>query len=129
MEINRADLRIETMRGTGPGGQHRNKTDSAVRVTHIPTGVTAYADERSQKHSRRKAMSDLEEKLEQMVFDRRAAERKARRDEAIKPQANLRTYNFLRGTVKDHRSGKVASIKDVLGKGRIDLLHPDVEIP
>lgn len=55
MKFNKSDCKVETMRGTGPGGQHRNKTDSAVRITHLPTGVSAYCDERSQAVSKRKA--------------------------------------------------------------------------
>lgn len=119
------DLKIEYMRGQGPGGQHKNKTNSACRITHLPTGLQAYADERDQSHSRRKAMEELERRLEDAKAEKLAAERKARRDEAIKPKGNVRTYNFCRGTVKDHRTGKVAPIKEVMGKGRIELLRGD----
>ena len=121
--MDKSELKIEYMRGSGPGGQHRNKTESACRVTHIPTGISAYADERLQPVSRRKAMQELERRLAEAKSEAKASARKAKRDEAIKPQGNVRTYNFARGTVKDHRTGKVASIKEVMGKGRLDLLR------
>lgn len=124
MEIKQEDLRIETMRGTGPGGQHRNKTDSAVRITHLPSGVSAYADERSQTDSKRKALAELRRRLASLKAQRKAERRKRIRDVKVKqPQAAIRTYNFCRGVVKDHRTGKTASTKDVVGKGRIDLLR------
>ena len=123
MNIPKSDLKIETMRGTGPGGQHRNKTDSAVRITHKPTGITAYADERSQSHSKKAAMAQLREKLLAIKSDQKASEKKERRDEAIKPQAAIRTYDFKSGVVRDHRTGKKASIKDVLVKGKLELLR------
>lgn len=120
--ISDSDLKVEYMRGSGPGGQHRNKTESACRITHLPTGTTAYCDERSQKQSYRSARQEIELRIQELANQRKAEERKARRDEAIKPSATVRTYNYSRGTVKDHRTGKVASIKDVVEKGKIDLL-------
>lgn len=123
MKIPKSDLRTEFMRGTGPGGQHRNKTDSACRITHLPTGISAYADERSQSHSRRAAMSELTRRLRDRANEERAAQKKARRDEAIWPSRAIRTYDFGRGLVTDHRTGKTASVKDVLGKGKIGLLR------
>lgn len=121
--IPKTDLRIETMRGTGPGGQRRNKVETAVRITHIPTGVTAYADERSQQHSRKVAMQELEQRLKNIKQEKKAAEKKARRDYNIHNMETIRTYNYDRGLVKDHRNGKTASVKDVLVKGKIDLLR------
>ena len=117
------DLKIEFMRGRGPGGQHRNKTDSACRITHLPSGIQAYADERSQAHSRKRAMHELELRIEDAKALKAAADRKKRRDEKIKPKKHVRTYNYSRQTVKDHRTGKTASIRDVMEKGRIDLLR------
>lgn len=123
MTLPKSEIKIETMRGTGPGGQHRNKTDSAVRITHIPTGLSAYADERSQSHSKKAAMAALVAAIENQRAAERAANKKARRDHAIHNTATIRTYNYDRGLVKDHRTGKTASIKDVLGKGKFELLH------
>ena len=74
--ITSKDIKIEFTKGKGPGGQHRNKTESAVRVTHIPTGISV-----------------------------------------------IRTYDFSRGVVKDHRTKKTASIKNILIKGRLDLIN------
>lgn len=111
------------MRGQGPGGQHRNKTESACRVTHVPTGTTAYADERSFKHSYSKALSVLEERLLAAANANRAAAKKARRDDAIHNTVTIRTYDYRTGVVKDHRNKKSARIKDVVDKGNIELLR------
>ena len=120
--MKKKELRVEKMRGKGPGGQHKNKTESAVRITHIPTGISAYADERSQKHSYRKAYSDLESKLEKSRERDKADRKKKDRDFRIKNQETIRTYDFKSGVVKDHRTGKRASLKEVLRKGNLDLL-------
>lgn len=120
--IDPKDVRIETMRGTGPGGQNRNKRETTVRATHIPTGISAYADGRNQGQNKKKAMAVLAERVAAAATLKRSRERKARRDQAIHDTTTIRTYNFSRGTVKDHRTGAVASIKEVLGKGRFDLL-------
>jgi peptide chain release factor 1 len=124
MKLKKADCVVETMRGTGPGGQHRNKTDSAVRITHKPTGISAYADERSQQHSRRKAWRDLEQKLQSAAQANLAKTKKARRDVKIHDHTRIRTYNYIRNEVIDHRTGKRASLKGVMS-GRLDLLKPD----
>lgn len=121
--VKKKDLKIEYMRGTGPGGQHRNKTDSACRITHIPTGISAYADERSQHHSRKKAMAELEQRIRQAKLDKQAEAKKTRRDHAIHNTERIRTYDFSRGVVTDHRTGKTASLKNILEKGRLDLLR------
>lgn len=121
--MNKKDLKIEYLKGRGPGGQRKNKVETACRITHVPTGVQAYADERSQRHSRRAAMADLETRLRQLQLARDAAEKKARRDRAIRETETIRTYDFKSSTVKDHRTGKVASIKNVLVKGLLDLLR------
>lgn len=123
--MNLDDIRFEFTRGTGPGGQHKNKTSSAVRATHIPTNIVVFVqDERSQHANKRKAIKILEERVNNRIAEKKAHAKKARRDEKIHERNIVRTYNYSRGTVKDHRSGKVASIKDVVDKGRIDLLKP-----
>lgn len=121
--IPKADLKIERIRGTGPGGQRKNKVATCVRLTHIPTGVVVTADCRTQPESMRKALKDMETRLAEAEAGEKAAKKKARRDRAIKNQVTIRTYDFQHGTVKDHRSGKVASLKQVLGKGKIELLR------
>lgn len=116
------DIKIEFMRGTGPGGQRKNKVQTACRVTHIPTGITAYADERSQKHSRKSALKALKQRLKDERDQEVARRKKSRRDHAIHNQERIRTYDFQKNLVIDHRTGKKASLKEVLGKGKLDLL-------
>lgn len=122
-KIAKSDLQIEFMRGTGPGGQHRNKTESACRITHIPTGISAYCDERSQHTSKKKALKELEKRLKEAAEEEKAKDKKAHRDWKIHNMEVVRTYHFVRGTVKDHRTGKTASLKEVLDKGNLDLLR------
>lgn len=121
--MNQSDLKIEYMRGTGPGGQNKNKLETACRITHLPTGVTSYADERKRRTSYKKALAALKKKLQEADDAERAARKKSRRDHRIHNTVRIRTYDYKSGTVKDHRTGKTASLKDVLGKGRIDLLR------
>ena len=107
IEINKADLRIDTYRASGAGGQHVNKTDSAVRITHLPTGVVVECqDERSQHKNRARAMSLLQAKLLTSAQDKQADEQAATRRNLVGTgdrSDRIRTYNFPQGRLTDHR--------------------------
>jgi protein subunit release factor A len=121
-KYNDKDVKIETKIGQGPGGQHRNKTSSCVVATHVPTNISVTIDGRNQHQNKRKAKRLLRKRVEDFWADQKAQKKKERRDEVIHDTKRIRTYDFKAGIVKDHRTGKVASLKDVLIKGRLDLL-------
>jgi len=107
IEINPKDLRVDTFRASGAGGQHINKTDSAIRLTHIPTGVVVECqEERSQHKNKAKAMSMLSSRITAAERDKQQSEQAAERKLQVGSgdrSERIRTYNFPQGRVSDHR--------------------------
>jgi peptide chain release factor 1 len=109
VQINDADLQIDTFRSSGAGGQHINKTDSAIRITHLPTGtVVECQDERSQYKNKDKAMKILRSRILEAEREKQAAqiagERRAQVGTGDRSE-RIRTYNYPQGRVTDHRIG------------------------
>jgi len=129
VEINPADLRVDTYRASGAGGQHVNKTDSAVRLTHLPTGIVVECqDERSQHKNRARAMSLLQARL----LDTRIAEQETAQAQQRKllvgsgdRSERIRTYNFPQGRVTDHRINlTLYKLEEILAGDLEQLLQP-----
>ena len=130
VDIDPKDLQIDTYRSSGAGGQHVNKTESAIRITHLPTGlVVECQDERSQYKNKDKAMKVLRSRLYQMECQRRSAAEAAERKSQVGSgdrSERIRTYNFPQGRVTDHRIGltlyKIDAVMDGDLDGIIDAL-------
>lgn len=126
IDINPADLRIDTFRASGAGGQHINKTDSAIRITHIPTGtVVECQDERSQHKNKAKAMHWLQAKLlddeRRKAQQAEAAERKSLVGSGDRSE-RIRTYNFPQNRLTDHRINLTLYALDDVMQGNLDLV-------
>jgi peptide chain release factor 1 len=125
-EINPADLRIDTYRASGAGGQHVNRTDSAVRLTHLPTGmVVECQDERSQHKNKARAMNLLAARLYEAERSRQAAAQSAARKSLVGSgdrSERIRTYNFPQGRVTDHRINLTLYKLDDVMAGDLDPL-------
>ena len=107
IEINKADLKVDTFRASGAGGQHVNKTDSAIRITHLPSGIVVECqDERSQHKNRARAMSLLSARLNDMAQAAAEKEQSDTRRVLVGSgdrSERIRTYNYPQGRVTDHR--------------------------
>ena len=128
-ELDKSDLRVDTFRASGAGGQHVNKTDSAVRLTHLPTGIVVECqDERSQLKNRSRAMGLLQAKL----LDRARSEQRAEQVETRRTlvgsgdrSERIRTYNFPQGRVTDHRVGvTLYKLDEIIAGGLDQLIDP-----
>lgn len=133
IEIADKDIRIDTMRASGAGGQHVNTTDSAVRITHLPTGIMVTSAEKSQHQNRANAMRVLQARLYELEREKKAAARSADRASQVGSgdrSERIRTYNFPQGRVSDHRINltlyKLDAILDGPGLSEvIDALSAD----
>ncbi|MDC0737312.1 peptide chain release factor 1 [Cognatishimia sp. SS12] len=123
IQIDANDLRIDTMRSSGAGGQHVNTTDSAVRITHIPTGIVVTSSEKSQHRNREIAMQVLKTRLydaeRQRLADERSADRKSQVGSGDRSE-RIRTYNFPQGRMTDHRINLTLYKLDQVMQGDLD---------
>ncbi|GHB61350.1 peptide chain release factor 1 [Psychrosphaera saromensis] len=129
IEINSADLKIDTFRASGAGGQHVNKTDSAIRITHMPTGtVVECQDQRSQHKNRAQAMSVLSARLQAAEDEKRMAEETGMRRNLVASgdrSERVRTYNFPQGRMSEHRINLTLYKLNEIMEGDLDcVLHP-----
>ena len=126
VQLNPADLRIDTYRASGAGGQHINKTDSAVRITHIPTGIVAECqDDRSQHRNKAKALQVLAARIREKERSERAAKEAATRKGLIGSgdrSDRIRTYNFPQGRLTDHRINLTLYKLQFVMEGELDEL-------
>lgn len=115
------EFKISYTRGTGPGGQHKNKVETCVLITHIPTGLTERCqDTRSKKRNLTIAKERIIKKIEQAKQDVIDEKKKQRRLFLIKNSIIIRTYNYIRNIVTDHRTSKRYNLKNFM-EGKIDL--------
>ena len=127
--VNKADLKIDTYRASGAGGQHVNKTDSAIRITHLPTGIVVECqDERSQHKNRARAMSLLQARLRDAEETKRHTETAEKRRSLVGTgdrSERIRTYNFPQGRLTDHRINlTLYKVDDVVNGDLDDVIGP-----
>jgi len=125
--LERSEIRIKTQGGHGAGGQHQNKRDSAVRVTHIPTGISVFINGRSQHANRHEAIRVLTARVrdsEQQTANASYRElRKSQFGNSGRGGTKIRTYNYLKDRAVDHRTGAKVNVRKVIDKGEFELLN------
>ncbi|MDG5498210.1 peptide chain release factor 1 [Marinobacter sp. BGYM27] len=129
VEINKADLRVDTFRASGAGGQHVNKTDSAIRLTHLPSGIVVECqDERSQHKNRAKAMNLLLARLQDAETEKQQQSEAAQRKSLVGSgdrSERIRTYNFPQGRVTDHRINlTLYKLDEIIGGDLSSVIEP-----
>ncbi|WP_239740667.1 peptide chain release factor 1 [Mammaliicoccus sp. P-M59] len=123
IDIRTEDLKIETYRSSGSGGQHVNTTDSAVRITHLPTGIVATSSEKSQIKNREKAFKVLKARVYDMMVQEENAKYAEKRKSAVGTgdrSERIRTYNYPQNRVTDHRIGLTLQKLDQIMEGKVD---------
>ena len=132
ISINPADLKVDTFRASGAGGQHVNKTDSAIRITHVPTGtVVECQEQRSQHKNRAQAMSVLQARLQQAEDEKNNAEEQDIRRSLVASgdrSERIRTYNYPQGRVSDHRINLTLYRLNEILEGEVEALHDPILI-
>jgi peptide chain release factor 1 len=111
------DIEIKTTRGTGPGGQHKNKVSTCVVLRHLPSGVTARIDGRSQKRNKEIARELLESRVSQLLHDKQMGEEKIKRKAQVGSGMRAdktRTYRYRDNVVIDHKTGRKKTMKQIL---------------
>ncbi len=126
IKIEEKDLRIDSFRGSGSGGQHVNTTDSAIRITHIPTGIVVVQGEKSQHQNKAKAMKILRSRLYEIEKQKKDSERSELRKDQVGTgdrSERIRTYNFPQNRVTDHRINlTIYNLDNILNEGKIEQL-------
>ena len=126
IEINKADLKVDTFRASGAGGQHVNKTDSAIRITHIPTGIVVECqDQRSQHKNRAQAMSVLSARIQAVEDEKRRSEEDSTRRSLVASgdrSERIRTYNFPQGRMSEHRINLTLYRLGEIMEGHLDCI-------
>jgi peptide chain release factor 1 len=128
VEILESDLKVEFTKGSGPGGQHRNKVETAVRITHIPTGIQAYSATKSQKRNRELALAVLRSRLQEIQTQSCTQNTNKLRTTQIRDMGRgtrVRTYNFIEDRVKDERTSKKFKTKHIMS-GNLELIYREV---
>jgi peptide chain release factor 1 len=126
--LNESEVEITTTKGSGPGGQHRNKTESAVRVKHTPTKIQVFIDGRDQHTNKREALRILNAKVQEFYLKEKKSTYNSNRKKQMgrgSRSDKVRTYNFIKNRAVDHRLGiKTGKVKNVIVKGEFQLLLP-----